>query len=103
MRSHKNGKWRYRCAMWTMNLDFGTSEIRMKEITKYKRFCEWKSEIYLFNCIDMDNKISLRQQVTQMYLNQRQGIDIDTLSAKIYTSLPSIVRAILDGTVQIIR
>jgi len=30
-----------------VSIDFGTSEVRMKKITKYKGFCEWKSKVYM--------------------------------------------------------
>lgn len=54
----------------------------------------------------MDNKIGLRQQAGQIILAQKESIhpsSISTFSVKIYTSLPSVVRAILDGTMNIIR
>jgi hypothetical protein len=51
----------------------------------------------------MDNKIGLRQDAGKVMLAQKQSVDIDALAIKIYTSLPSVVRAIIDGTMQAIR
>lgn len=45
-----------------MNLDFGTSEIRMKEITKHQRFCEWKSEIYFLSFVYMTRNTPIKQK-----------------------------------------
>lgn len=39
--------------LFGVSLDSRTSKTRMKKITKYKRLCEWESEIYLNYFIKM--------------------------------------------------
>ena len=41
-----------------MSIDSTTSKARMKKITKYQRFCEWESTVYLSNFINMKKFIN---------------------------------------------
>ena len=40
-------KWEHEMHhLWWVNIDFVTSEVRMKKITEYQGFFEWESEVY---------------------------------------------------------
>ena len=44
--SYETWRWFYRHHLWWVNIDFVTSEVRMKKITEYQGFFEWESEVY---------------------------------------------------------
>lgn len=51
-----------------LSIDFGAGEVRMKKIPEYSRFCEWESEIYLNNIINMNQN---EQELEDEYASDR--------------------------------